>query len=51
MPCGERAIPQSQSEGVAETLLHEIAGRESSLWRFDRDGCRRGLELPFQWGT
>jgi hypothetical protein len=27
MPCCERAIPQSPSEGVAETLLHETAGR------------------------
>ena len=37
---------RAPSRGVAETLLHETAGRESMLWRFDFDACRRDLESP-----
>ena len=53
------ATPSTESEtktkrapprGVAETLLHETAGRELRLWRFDRDACRCRLELPCLWG-
>jgi hypothetical protein len=50
-PCTERGTARTPSRGVAETLLHETAGRESRLWRFDRGGCRCGLELSCLWGT
>jgi hypothetical protein len=49
-PCTESEAARAPSRGVAETLLHETAGRESSLWRFDRDACRCGLKLPCLWG-
>ena len=51
MPCTESETERAPSGGVAETLLHETASRELSLWRFDRDGCRCGLELPYLPGT
>ena len=50
-PCTESDTERAPSSGVAETLLHETAGRESTLWRFDRDVCRCGLELPYLSGT
>ena len=37
MPCTEQGIARASS-GVAETLLHETAGRESSLWGLGSDG-------------
>jgi len=40
-PCTDRETERAPSRGVAETLLHETAGRESMLWRFG-DGGRRG---------
>jgi hypothetical protein len=40
-PCTDRGTERAPSRGVAETLLHETAGRESMLWRFG-DGGRRG---------
>jgi hypothetical protein len=50
MPCTKGETERAPSRGVAEILLHETAGRESTLWRFDRDACRCGLELPCLWG-
>ena len=50
-PCCEGETEHMPSGGVAETLLHETAGRESRLWRFDRSGCRCELELSCLWGT
>jgi hypothetical protein len=33
-PCTHSEPERAPSRGVAETLLHETAGRESSLWGF-----------------
>jgi hypothetical protein len=40
-PCKDRETERAPSRGVAGTLLHETAGRESTLWRFG-DGRERG---------
>jgi hypothetical protein len=39
-PCTVSEIKRAPSRRVAETLLHETAGRESTLWRFGDGGCR-----------